>query len=163
MKRWKRLLAMLLAALMLSGMWSALAELELEFVEPESGGVEPDEGLALNEELASPIDLELPDLEQEAPIDADASLEVSTKGRAEPIQTNDDRDFRIEGNILVEYTGPGGDVVIPDGISTIGQKAFSENNSLTSVVIPDSVTSIETEAFDHCTYLTRVAFGKGLT
>ena len=28
-------------------------------------------------------------------------------------------DFEIENGILKKYTGPGGDVVIPDGVTTI--------------------------------------------
>ena len=33
-------------------------------------------------------------------------------------------DFTIENNILIKYTGPGGDVVIPDGVTAIGDQAF---------------------------------------
>lgn len=34
-------------------------------------------------------------------------------------------DFVIENGVLKEYRGFGGDVVIPDGVTTIGDGAFS--------------------------------------
>ena len=34
-------------------------------------------------------------------------------------------DFEIENGVLVKYTGAGGDVVIPDGVTSIGNGAFS--------------------------------------
>jgi len=34
-------------------------------------------------------------------------------------------DFRIENGELVEYTGKGGDVVIPDSVTSIGDRASS--------------------------------------
>jgi hypothetical protein len=48
---------------------------------------------------------------------------------------------------ITGYTGPGGDVIIPDTINglqvtSIGDRAFA-SCSLTSVTIPDSVASIE--------------------
>ena len=42
------------------------------------------------------------------------------------------------------------DLVIPDGVTSIGDKAFSECSSLTSVTIPNSVTSIGSYAFEGC-------------
>ena len=48
-------------------------------------------------------------------------------------------------------------VIIPDGITSIGYHAFL-NCSLTSVVIPDSVTSIGNAAFNGCDRLTDVYY-----
>lgn len=50
----------------------------------------------------------------------------------------------INGNeaVLMAYHGPGGDVVIPDGVTGIAGKAFRGNTSITSVVMPDSVTDM---------------------
>lgn len=65
-----------------------------------------------------------------------------------------------------------GDVVIPetfeyDGVNykltSIGDYAFYECTSLTSVTIPDSVTSIGSGAFGGCTNLASVTIGKEVT
>ena len=60
---------------------------------------------------------------------------------------------------ITGYTGSGGDVVIPNGVTTIGNDIFQFNKSITSVVIPDSVTTIGDNAFDQCESLKTVTFG----
>ena len=54
-------------------------------------------------------------------------------------------------------------VTIPDSVTSIGDSAFFGCTSLTSVTIPDSVTSIGNNAFIHCSNLTSVTIGKNLT
>jgi hypothetical protein len=51
-------------------------------------------------------------------------------------------DFRVKEGVLVEYRGPGGDVTIPEGVTSIGYSAFYGCESLTSVTIPEGVTII---------------------
>ena len=60
---------------------------------------------------------------------------------------------------ITGYTGSGGDVVIPNGVTTIGNGIFQFKTSITSVVIPDSVTTIGDNAFDQCESLKTVTFG----
>ena len=60
---------------------------------------------------------------------------------------------------ITGYTGSGGDVIIPNGVTTIGKGIFQFNTSITSVVIPDSVTTIGDNAFDQCESLKTVTFG----
>ena len=48
------------------------------------------------------------------------------------------------------------ELVIPDGVTSIGDHAFSNCSGLTSVTIPDSVTSIRYNAFYNCSSLTSV-------
>ena len=65
-------------------------------------------------------------------------------------------DFVIENGAVKKYTGPGGDVVIPEGVTTIGNKAFAHCKNLKSVTFPESVMSIGNEAFAHCRNLNSV-------
>lgn len=72
-------------------------------------------------------------------------------------------DFEIQGGVLKNYKGPGGDVVIPDGVTKIGGNAFDSCGNLISVKIPSSVKIIEVHAFAHCEGLQRVEIANGLT
>ncbi len=72
-------------------------------------------------------------------------------------------DFVIENGVLTKYRGSGGDVTIPDGVTSIGEKAFYECSKLTSVTIPNGVTSIGAEAFRDCYSLTSVTIPSGVT
>ena len=54
-------------------------------------------------------------------------------------------------------------VVIPDSVTTIGRYAFHDCNKLTSVVIPDNVTTIGNSAFYSCNSLTSVVIPDSVT
>ena len=54
-------------------------------------------------------------------------------------------------------------VIIPDGVTSIGDKAFAECEVLERITIPDSVTSIGEEAFHYCLKLTDIAIPDGVT
>ena len=55
------------------------------------------------------------------------------------------------------------DLVIPDDVTKIGQRAFSGCSSLSSVSIPNSVTSIGDSAFSGCTSLTSIEIPNSVT
>ena len=54
-------------------------------------------------------------------------------------------------------------VVIENGITSVGDRAFSNCSSLTSVTIPNSVTSINNSAFSGCSGLTSVTIPNSVT
>ena len=55
------------------------------------------------------------------------------------------------------------DLVIPEGVTRIGDYAFYCYDDLKSVTIPDSVTTIGDHAFGSCDALTTVTMGNGVT
>lgn len=59
-------------------------------------------------------------------------------------------DFCLFGDTLRKYTGTEKDVVIPDGVTIIDQKAFSECRKIKSVTIPASVRQIRYLSFENC-------------
>lgn len=56
-----------------------------------------------------------------------------------------------------------GEYIIPSGVTIIGECAFYNCKSLTSVTIPNSVASIEMSAFEECRNLTSVIIHDGVT
>ena len=60
------------------------------------------------------------------------------------------QDFVIENGVLTKYTGSGGDVIIPEGVTKIGNSAFYGCANLTSVTIPGSVKEIDKRVFQGC-------------
>jgi hypothetical protein len=98
---------------------------------------------------------------------------------SDPISNPKDYDY-IEENgtiTIVGYTGPGGNIAIPEKINgkpvtTIGGTsggdyifwiAFSDCTSITKVTIPNSVTKIGEAAFQNCTSLTSVTIPNSVT
>ena len=73
--------------------------------------------------------------------------------------------FRKADKILIAY--PAGikssTYTIPQGITSIGDSAFSSCESLTSISIPDSVTSIGDGAFSSCESLTSISIPDSVT
>lgn len=87
-----------------------------------------------------------------------------------------DRDFVIDDNgILTAYNGPGGNVVIPDGVRYVGflgtfngveidsGYVFAGRKDITSISIPNSVIYIGKGAFSGCTGLTSVTIPSSVT
>ena len=61
-----------------------------------------------------------------------------------------------EGKTEASYT-------IPDGVTSIGNYAFSDCSSLTNIALPNSIISIGSYAFSHCNNLTSITIPDGVT
>jgi hypothetical protein len=59
--------------------------------------------------------------------------------------------------------GKAGSCTLPDGVTTIGSKAFSDCTSLTNIAIPDSVNTIGNRAFSYCNRLISIAIPNRVT
>lgn len=85
-------------------------------------------------------------------VDNDGHLDLSEyEGKIKTIEAGAFSKVEIESGI-----NPLQSVVLPKGITTIGDDAFSYNTSLTSIKIPNTVTSIGKRAFQGCTNLTSI-------
>ena len=75
-----------------------------------------------------------------------------------------DARLTIENGVLVKCAEDAkGELIIPDGVTSIGYSAFRNCTSLTSITIPNSVTSIGDSAFSDCTSLTSVTIPDSVT
>lgn len=73
-----------------------------------------------------------------------------------------DGDFNIEDGVLTRYSGTAEEVVVPDGVTTIGKNAFNSNTTIKKVTLPDSVQVIDDYAFIECRNLISINFPEGL-
>ena len=70
----------------------------------------------------------------------------------------------IEGGVLVKCSqDASGSIIIPDGVTSIGEGAFDGCSSLESIVIPDGVTEIGKYAFCGCSSLESIVIPDGVT
>ena len=71
--------------------------------------------------------------------------------------------FNKDKTTLISYRAKEANYVIPDSVTSIGECAFLECNSLTSIIIPDCVTSIGVCAFALCNSLTSINIPDSVT
>ena len=69
----------------------------------------------------------------------------------------------IINGILIDGTKASGNVIIPDEVKVIADKAFYFNLYVNSITIPSSVTSIGSSAFSRCTGLSSITIPNGVT
>ena len=92
-------------------------------------------------------------------VDNDGHLDLSEyEGKIKTIEAGAFSKVEIESGI-----NPLQSIVLPKGITTIGDDAFSYNTSLTSIKIPNTVTTIGKRAFRGCTNLTSIEIPDSVT
>ena len=77
-------------------------------------------------------------------------------------------DYSYYNRVPYDYRAPWGNyiikqIIIGDGVTTIGGCAFYKCSALTSVTIPNSVTTIGRDAFNGCSSLTSVTIPNSVT
>ena len=70
-------------------------------------------------------------------------------------------DFDIKDGVLIKARAKGDVIVVPDGVTEIGHKAFSDAK-LQEVILPSTIKKIGSFAFSDCRYLKRVALPDGI-
>ena len=88
---------------------------------------------------------------------ADGTLNISGKGAMKDYNSDDNPSPASQKKDSVKK------VVIEDGVTSIGDSAFSYCSSLTNITIPDSVTSIGDSAFSGCWDLTSITIPDSVT
>lgn len=81
---------------------------------------------------------------------------LNSKGLCNSTKIEKSKEFKIRNNTLVKYLGKDANVIIPDGVTSIGDEAFEHCTSLTNVTISNSVVSIGRYAFSGCTSLKNI-------
>lgn len=81
-----------------------------------------------------------------------------------PVKDENDPDPPPKTVTITKYTGTESTVILPSTINSwpvtkIGEDAFQDNTTITSVTIPANVTEIGGNAFADCTNLTSVTYG----
>ena len=76
---------------------------------------------------------------------------------------NENNRFDIEDGVLKKYHGNESSVVIPEGVTEIGERAFEGCKALASVAIPEGVTEIGERAFEGCKALASVTIPASVT
>ena len=74
-----------------------------------------------------------------------------------------DHTLSFNGKTFVEYHGESETFEIPNGVEKIGDQAFEDCLSLTSINIPESVTEIGGSAFSHCKALKEIVIPESVT
>ncbi|MBQ8496519.1 MAG: leucine-rich repeat protein [Clostridia bacterium] len=69
-------------------------------------------------------------------------------------------EFQIKNGVVKKYFGKNADVVIPEGVKSIGSGAFQYHKTIVTVELPASLTRVCKEAFADCHTLQRVTFSE---
>ena len=96
--------------------------------------------------------------------DSSASVPVPKKEKKTvKTVTKTEHHFTIKNGVLTAYSGTGGAIVIPEGVEVIGEYAFGNCESITSVTVPEGVLEIAYNAFYYCNNLTSAVIAASVT
>ncbi|MCR4722850.1 MAG: leucine-rich repeat domain-containing protein [Eubacteriales bacterium] len=70
--------------------------------------------------------------------------------------------FKVIDGMLVSIDGGDGKIILPDGITAIGERAISWQSDISSVIIPEGVKTIGKQAFAGCGYLRHITMPESL-
>ena len=94
----------------------------------------------------------------------DVLFTISEDGVLESVEFDDTAGLDVEPDFedivdVIHKTA----VIIPDGVTRIGERAFFDKRWLTGVTIPDSVTGIGEYAFSDCYYMEYITIPQSVT
>lgn len=72
-------------------------------------------------------------------------------------------DFVIKNGTLKKYQGSSKNVIIPNGVTSIGVNAFYGKSKIVNILIPRSVKEIDNGAFANCSGLTKITVPDSVT
>lgn len=155
---------MLCSALFLEGLAATAFAEEL----PEETVVVEAQDIAEEADSADKMGVQdvVEDADVETEIDAIEPTEATEdptvlRAGAEPNVNNED--FEIVDGVLVKYRGNDSDVVIPDGVTDIGEEAFAMCYSLETVKLPENLRTIGAKAFYGCEHLKEIEIPNGVS
>ncbi|MCD8297130.1 MAG: leucine-rich repeat domain-containing protein [Prevotella sp.] len=83
----------------------------------------------------------------------DYDIQISSKSPFIKVEN----DLLIQENKVIEFIGRVSDnIIIPDGVTTIGDEVFRDCHGLSLLKLPDSLTTIDYGAFKDCSSLTEI-------
>ena len=92
-----------------------------------------------------------------------SNLEVITGIKVEQANNTSNGNLTYDLSESTTYPRCITNVIIPEGVTSIGTHAFLYHSSLTSIVIPNGVTSIDDYAFQMCTSLESIKIPDSVT
>ena len=159
-RRYGRLLLILLGAVVAVGAVSSILLLTLKPSQEQtiSADISSSE---LVEDAPSASDSENESASEETAsvgkyIQADTGGRIFDNNSIKQLDGADEQGFLIEDGVLIQYSGTDTVVEIPQEVTTIGQRAFFNNNTVSEIILPEGLLSIETSAFYGCTRLKKI-------
>ncbi|MBR6437363.1 MAG: leucine-rich repeat protein, partial [Thermoguttaceae bacterium] len=124
--------------------------------------VEPERPASNPPETSKDEDVQKKETEDNRAADTPAPNEAPQAVQNNNPQSTNWSSFELD-TTLRKFIGKETEVVIPEGVTVIGEKAFKDCDTITSVVIPKGVTKIERYAFEGCSSLTSVEIPDSVT